>query len=478
MPELLDAMTTDHKPATQPSQTQMRVYPLDPRALSQEQIAVTFAMTSRSPEPFDVIKNIVSEAKAADFNEKWVLNYGHASVAEHAVIHMACEDISRIAADDLEDTRLASYTEKSSRYQVIDRGSFHIPAELRGHRLEQTYVQANQRLFDIYHAILEKTMAYLKSQHPQKEGEKPGAYNMRIRRIATDHCRFALPASTLTNVGVTINARTLEHSITKLLSSDLAETKELGERMKSQGKAIAPTLVKYADYNAYIAETRRGLQKVIGERGKDSAIQEGRISAKLKHHEEEAGQKLVAAILFRWSGESYDEAWRKANELGHGRVPYVEAALGKLGDHDAPLRELEMIDYTFEMEMDYGAYREYKRHRMQTYIEQPFTPYRGYIVPTLVRDAKVQPLFDEAMELSAMAFRAIDGAVPAVAPYVLTHAHQRRLIAKFNLREAYHLLKLRGSPQAHYTIREVALQALAEIERVHPTLIKFIRLRD
>jgi thymidylate synthase ThyX len=470
-------MTTDHKPATQPSQTQMRVYPLDPRALSQEQIAVTFAMTSRSPEPFDVIKDVVSEAKAADFNEKWVLNYGHASVAEHAVIHMACEDISRIAADDLEDARLASYTERSSRYQVIDRGSFHIPAELRGHRLEQTYIQANQRLFDIYHALLEKTMAYLKGQHPQKEGEKPGAYTMRLRRIATDHCRFVLPAATLTKVGVTVNARILEHSITKLLSSDLAETKELGERLKVQGKAIAPTLVKYADYNAYIAETRRGLQKLIGERGKEPAIQEGRISAKLKHYDDQAGQKIIAAILFHWSGESYDDAWGKANELGHGRVPYVEAALGKLGAHDAPLRELEMIDYTFEMEMDYGAYREYKRHRIQTYIEQPFTPYRGYIVPTLVREAKVQPLFDEAMELSAMAFRAIAGATPAVAAYVLTHAHQRRLIAKFNLREAYHLLKLRGSPQAHYTIREVALQALAEIERVHPTLIKFIRMR-
>ncbi|MBM4404945.1 MAG: hypothetical protein FJ039_02005 [Chloroflexi bacterium] len=476
VPDASPAMTT-HKPPAQPSQTQMRVYPLDPRALSQEQIAVTFAMTSRSPEPFDVIKDVVSEAKAADFNEKWVLNYGHASVAEHAVIHMACEDISRLAADDLEDARLASYTEKSSRYQVIDRGSFHIPAELRGHRLEQTYVHANQRLFDLYHELLEKTMAWLKSQHPQKEGEKPGAYTLRLRRIATDHCRFVLPASTLTNVGVTANARILEHAITKLLSSDLAETRELGERMKVQGKAIAPTLVKYADYNAYIAETRRSLQKMIGERGREAAIQEGRVSAKLKHYDNQAGQKIIAAVLFHWSGESYDDAWRKANDLGHGRVPYVEAALSKLGPHDAPLRELEMVDYTFELEMDYGAYREYKRHRMQTYIEQPFTPYRGYIVPTLVRDAKAQHLFDEAMEVSAMAFRAIDGAVPAASAYVLTHAHQRRLIAKFNLREAYHLIKLRGSPQAHYTIREIALQARDEIQRVHPTLIKFIQMR-
>ena len=33
----------------------LRVYPLDPRELTEEQLAVVFAMTSRRPEPFDEI---------------------------------------------------------------------------------------------------------------------------------------------------------------------------------------------------------------------------------------------------------------------------------------------------------------------------------------------------------------------------------------------------------------------------------------
>ena len=208
----------------------MRVYALDPRTLSQEQIAVTFAMTSRSPEAFDAIAKVVSEAKAADFNEKWVVGYGHASVAEHAVLHMAVEDLSRLAADEMEDNRLASYTEKSSRYQVLDRGSYHVPAELRGHRLERQYIETCDYLFDVYHDLLERTQAWLRSQNPQGANEKDGAYRLRIRRIATDHCRFVLPASTLTNVGMTLNARSLEHAITKLLSHELAECRDLGER--------------------------------------------------------------------------------------------------------------------------------------------------------------------------------------------------------------------------------------------------------
>ncbi len=99
-----------------------RVYPLDAHDLSEEQIAVAFAMTSRRPEPFDEIAREVSQEKAADFHERWVLGYGHASVAEHAVLHLAAENISRLACDTLEDNRLASYTEKSSRYQVLPEG--------------------------------------------------------------------------------------------------------------------------------------------------------------------------------------------------------------------------------------------------------------------------------------------------------------------------------------------------------------------
>ena len=64
-----------------------RVYPLDAHELTEEQIAVAFAMTSRRPEPFDEIAQQVSQEKAADFHERWVLGYGHASVAEHAVVH-------------------------------------------------------------------------------------------------------------------------------------------------------------------------------------------------------------------------------------------------------------------------------------------------------------------------------------------------------------------------------------------------------
>ncbi len=465
--------TTSH--TTRP----MRVYPLDPRDLSQEQIAVTFAMTSRSPQPFDEISRVVSETKAADFNEKWVVGYGHASVAEHAVIHMAVEDLSRLVCDDLEDNRLASYTEKSSRYQVLDRGSYFVPAEVRGHAIESVYTAACDRLFDAYHALIERTLEWLRTEHPQRENERDGGYRLRLRRIATDHCRFTLPAATLTNVGVTLNARSMEHAISKLLSSELAEARDLGAVLKDQGRAIAPTLIKYADASEYLTTARRALAARADTPEQSPPLHDRPVEAKLVEYTPGAQDKLVTSLLFSNSGLSYAEARKRAALLGpEDRRALFDDALDGLGPFDPPLRDLEMIEYLFELTMDYGAYREYKRHRMQTYLPQPLTPDLGYVVPFVVADAGAVDEFEAAMAASAEAYAAVAEVDPHAAQYVVTHAHNRRLLVKINLRECFHLLKLRSAKEAHFTIQDIARGMLAEIERVHPELIGYIRLRE
>jgi thymidylate synthase ThyX len=70
-----------------------RVYRLSPSQFSAETIAVTFAKTSRSPEPFDLIAAELNDEKSAQFSEKWIVGYGHSSVAEHAVLHLALENV-------------------------------------------------------------------------------------------------------------------------------------------------------------------------------------------------------------------------------------------------------------------------------------------------------------------------------------------------------------------------------------------------
>src|SRR5512135_3466817 len=126
------------------------IYLLSPRALSPETIAVAFAKTSRSPESFRDIAAELSDEQSAKFHEKWVVGYGHASVAEHAVLHIAVENISRLAVETLESCRLASYTEKSTRYQKWTPQEYHLPQELIGHKLQGLYIETVESLFTSY----------------------------------------------------------------------------------------------------------------------------------------------------------------------------------------------------------------------------------------------------------------------------------------------------------------------------------------
>ena len=463
------------RPPDQWPDSQRRIYPLSPRDLTEEQIAVTFAMTSRSPDAFDEIATRVTAESAADFNERWVVGYGHSSVAEHAVLHLAVENVSRLACDTLEDNRLASYTEKSSRYQVIDPDSFHIPTELDVvPSLRAEYVSVCCTLFDAYHQLLDGVLDHLRRTRSQCDNERNSAYSLRLRRLATDACRAILPAATLTNVGITANARTLEHAITKLMSSALAEEREIGAELRKQGRSITPTLVKYADHNPYLSERRS-----IPPGDTDSALsQTDGTCVTLLDYDGDAARKLAAALLYR-NGRPYADAIAQTNAMTQAQqLDIINAAVRSIGPHDAPPREFELAGYTFEFTFDYGALREFRRHRMQTYLSQPLTVANGCAIPSLIRDAGMDDVFNDAVAAAERTFHTLHDHSPALSQYLVTHAHRQRILSRLSLRECYHLFKLRASRQAHQSIRQPVIEAMRQAVAVQPELFRHLRLRN
>ncbi len=153
-----------------------RVYRLSPSQFSAETIAVTFAKTSRSPEPFDVIAAELDAEKSSQFSEKWIVGYGHSSVAEHAVLHLALENVSRLAIETIEGNRLASYTEKSTRYQEWDPKAYVVPPEIQGSVLEGTYCDVADHLFGSYAEALQvlKPWSEARTNAEPMKAKKPG----------------------------------------------------------------------------------------------------------------------------------------------------------------------------------------------------------------------------------------------------------------------------------------------------------------
>ena len=450
------------------------IYLLSPRALSPETIAVAFAKTSRAPESFREIAAELSDEKSAEFHEKWVVGYGHASVAEHAVLHIAFENVSRIAIETIESSRLASYTEKSTRYQKWGPDDFTIPPELDGQPLREEFVQTVRLLFSTYAESLDPVKNLILSRSPRRENEGDEAYDRRIRSQYVDRCRFILPAAANANVGMTANARVIEMVIRKMLSHSLAEVRQIGEKMKEVAIAETPTLVKYADVVPYLVETTAE----IGNRELGITPQQSDW-CNLIDYDKDGEKKVLAAALYRFGEMSYADALAYVKSLKKKeRDELAGTLLKRLSRYDVPLRELEYCNYTFDLVMDQGAYAEFKRHRMMTQTPQRLSTRLGYTIPLLVTEAGFESRYEAAMESAIKMYEKLYAFNPDVAQYIVPNGFNRRVLSQFNLREAFAFCQLRTAANAHFSIRRLAQKMHEEISRVHPLLTRYMKLRD
>jgi thymidylate synthase ThyX len=462
------------------------IYLLSPKALSPETIAVAFAKTSRSPESFRDIAAELSDEKSAQFHEKWVVGYGHASVAEHAVLHIAVENVSRLAIESLESNRLASYTEKSTRYQVWGPENFYTPRAIADSQLASAYQETVAHLFDQYRRSLGPVKQLMQAKYPRKDGESDSRWDGRIRSKYVDCCRFLLPAAALANVGVTANARVLESAIRKLLSHPLEEVREIGAEIKEVARVEVPTLLKYADAVAYQRETQAALSGAAGQVGASEAgalepgasVRDGACVA-LADYDPQAEDKFLAACLYRFGRGSLAQCRAVVAAMSpEQRSDLASGALGKLDRYDVPLRELEHVAYTFDAVMDQGGYFEIKRHRMMTQSPQRLTCDLGFAVPRAIEEAGLREEYDAAMGAAQELYQRLAQALPEEASYVVPNGFNRRVLLTLNLREAFHLCELRGAATAHFSARRTAGQIYAQIAKVHPLLAGYMRCRD
>ncbi len=445
--------------------------------LSPEMIAVAFAKCSRAPDSFRKIAAELSAEKSAEFHEKWVVGYGHSSVAEHAVLHVAFENVSIVASKIIEDCRLASYTEKSTRYQIYDRNRYFTPPAIAASPFAARYTETMDGLFDTYLALYEKVNALMRQKHPKQEDMKERLYEGVTKARTCDVVRYLLPASTLTNLGMTANAREFEWASTKFMSHPLEEMQAIGRELKAAAMGITPTLIKYADVNAYLVETPPLLAAMEKSATKDIGPMDPPEPVRIVEHDPQAEVKLVTALLYRESQFPYDQLREKVTIMSQEeRLNVINAALAKRGPHDAPIREFEHIYYTFDILMDYGAFRDVQRHRMATQTNQDITTVHGYDVPPEITEAGVETEFRAAMEKAAALYTDMFATMPKEAQYVVPLAFRKRVLVTWNLRQLHKFIPLRSGKKGHPSYRKIAQQCADKIAEIHPALAEAIRV--
>ena len=437
--------------------------------LTPETISAAYARISRNPKPVNELREIARDEveKARSSNRNIVFEMGHSSVAEHAVFNIDVIGVSRLLVEEIEKFRLCSFTEKSQRYVLFNK-DFVIPEEIRQSNLTELFESTVQTQNEYYRALYEKLRPYIFDKN-KALAENPSKKSL-LEGWAKEDARYAISMATQTQLGMTINARNLELMLRRLAAHPLAEAKQYSEKLYAATKDIAPSLIRYIQATDYDKFTRQNL------RGQTSVLLEKHLScskilseAQLISFSPAADNRIAAALLFSSSCITYSMCLNIAEKMTPQEKKLLfKTAFGNLQAHDAVLREMENVDLQFELILSSSCFAQLKRHRMSTIIAQDYCPQLGVTVPPSIKAIGQQKVFMDIMSHTKSTYEQIRKKAPTAAAYVLTNAHRKRALMKFNAREMYHLARLRSDQHAQWDIRNLTEKMLKQAKKVMP----------
>ncbi len=460
----------------------------DAKALTPETISAAYARISRNPLPVNELRRISREEvdEARTSNRNIVFGMGHSSIAEHAVFNLDILGVSRLLVEEIEKFRLCSYTEKSQRY-VLLKDDFVIPEEVRKAGLEDPFVDTIRAQNGFYHELYEALRSYVFEKHRDLASEP--ANRSTLEGWAKEDARYIISLATETQLGMTLNARNLELMLRRLAAHPLEEGRECGRRLYDAVKDIAPSLIRYIEPTDFDTKTRPPLrektQVLIEKWGKKKWEEKGsralakRGNVALFYATPEADEKTVAAILHSSSGIPMERCMGIASLMEREeKEAFIGAACRYMKAYDTPLREFESADLHFELTVSATCFAQLKRHRMATITTQDYDPALGVVVPPAVQAVGMEAPFRKIIAHTEETYHRIRKTDPAAAVYMLTNAHQKRVIMKTNAREFYHIVRLRADRHAQWDIRETVERMLGLGRKVMPVTLMLAAGKD
>ncbi len=447
-----------------------------------ETLSAAYARISRDPRPVDELRAVARAEveRARRSNQNIIFKMGHHSVAEHAVFNFDLIGLSRLAIEEVEHFRLCSYTEKSQRYITLD-GDYVLPEEIKQAGLERVFAETieiqNQAYRYFYERLREHNFEKYKEQaanpknHPILDG------------WAKEDARYLVSLATKGQLGMTVNARNLELMIRRFSARKNAEIRELVRQLHDQAKKVAPSIILFTEPSPYEAEMmdrvgEEALRLLTG-RKKAAGGRRQPAEARLVEFSERGDELIIAGLLFSTIGLSFQEALKEVSRWSEKKkLDLVKKVYEHLEFYDSPPREFEMAFLTFDLVVSASCFAQLKRHRMMTLLVQPYDPALGVTVPPSIKEIKEQKKFSEIIKQTEKTWRILRKKAGPAADYILTNAHRRRVLVKANVRELYHLSRLREDATAQWEIRQVSAAMSALARRVFPLTARLLGGKD
>lgn len=427
----------------------------DKAGLTPETICAAYARISRRPEPIPELRAqaLMDVAAARSSNERIVFGLGHASIAEHAVFNFDVLGVSRLVLEAIEARRLASFTEKSQRYVKMTH-DYLIPQEVTGTAFEPRFRKVSDDLFIAYGELLEHI-----AHHYMETGM---AKDQKIaRHKAREDARYVLPLATLAQVGMTVNARTLEYMIKALAASQLKEAQELSRAVYEPAFEVAPSLIRYITPSVYDRRIRNADFPVLS---MDNSPEDTDVH--LLDYTDNGDLMILTALIQRVTGSPVTPDRIKTLPKSTLKT-WILSILQDIRAFDPVPREFEHAVITFQAVISSSAFAQLKRHRMVSLTPGPYSPDLGRTIPPVIKDAGAEDVLNRAVDASESAWQAMQP-LGRAADYMLTNAARRTVIGTMNLREAYHLSRLRMDSHAQWDIRRFSTGLIRQISDVFP----------
>lgn len=451
--------------------------------ITPETLSAAYARISRDPRPADELRAIARQEvdKARRSNQTIIFEMGHHSVAEHAVFNFDIIGLSRLALEEVEKFRLCSFTEKSQRYITLGE-DFLLPEEVKRASLEAIYLPVIRAQNRLYHHLYERLKPHLFHKHADL-ATNPKNHSI-LDGWAKEDARYIVSLATLGQVGMTANARNLELLIRRFAAKKLAELKELNSRLYAAAKEVAPSILLFTEASDFDAKTYPELEEAAAklfEEGKAQSPCPGEAdgSVRLVGFTAEGDDRILAALLHTVSGQPYEVGWQKVRQMTAGeKAKFLKKSFEYMEFYDFPLREFEHADLTFELTVSAACFAQLKRHRMATLTRQPYDPALGVTVPESIDEIGATGEFLEVIQRTEEAYRRLKREIGEAADYVLTNAHRRRVLLKLNVRELYHLSRLREDPTAQWDIRRLVGKMTEAARAVLPRSLMLVGGKD
>lgn len=459
--------------------------------------------------------------KATKFMSKWAVQYGHNSLKDSAYDRVAVDRVSIRGAKILEESHLAAYQEKSTRYQDFSSLGYVLPplftkdiqaerdcnfGEWLGVRFtESDYVreadELHKKSLAVYDEILNAAQQYFLKQLNPADFKTTVAMHNTARAKAFDTARYALLTCTPTALGFTSASRETERMLSAWLAHPNTEVADQAAEIHKAVAAVNDGLLTHVQANKFYHQHVSGelVSKALcciqrtgmlwGRVVPDATEAVDASVVDLSYpgdYDETFLQQLAAAVLKKSEGSNLpldviiEHLVEVTDPSGILSAQIIADRLRGRRRFDELPDEFAIGEFRAEIELDYGAFRDLQRHRNGTLICSDLDCSYGFSVPELLTHpefAALHTTYCNYMDEVAAFHAKVRAFNPIAAEYWFALGHKVQFSYFCNFKQLIYICELRSQPAGHYSYRKIAQELFVLLRRLFSTAADAILTR-